>query len=203
VVAAAALTITAALTGMGVAVQRDDAEPSAAGTPITADLGTPSSATPPTLTDSPSKAVSRGGERTPAKAEPSPSPVADPTEPATTTALPEPTATPDVGTATVSKAPTSKAPTSSGPSPVDENAPDTTASTRTVDSDSWTVAVSADEPASYECSLDGGSYQACSSTTTFNDLERGRHTLTTRATDDAGNTDPTPAELTTTVNGAH
>jgi large repetitive protein len=196
VVAAAVLAMTAALTGVGVAVQRGDPEPSAAGTPIRADLGTPSSATPPTLTDSPSKAVSRGGDRKPVKVEPSASPVPSPTESATTSALPEPTETPDVGTATAA----SKAPTSSAPSPVDEAAPDTSASTSAVDSDSWTVAVSSDEPASYECSLDGGSYQACSSSTTFSDLDRGRHSLTARATDEAGNTDPSPAELTTTVN---
>jgi hypothetical protein len=59
--------------------------------------------------------------------------------------------------------------------------------------------VSADEPATYQCSLDGGSFEACGASTTFSGLDRGRHRLTVRAVDGAGNTDPTPAELGTTV----
>ena len=74
--------------------------------------------------------------------------------------------------------------------------------TSAVDGDSWTVALSSDEPASYECSLDGGSYRGCGSTTTFSGLDHGRHSLTARATDGAGNTDPSPAQITTTVNGS-
>jgi hypothetical protein len=68
---------------------------------------------------------------------------------------------------------------------------------------SWTVAVSADEPASFVCSLDGGSYQPCGATTTFSDLDSGWHTLTVRATDQAGNTDPSPAQLSVKVTGSH
>ena len=203
VVAAAVLTLTAGLTGVGVAVQKGDPAPSAADAPVTADLGTPSDAAPPSVTHEPSNRVSRGGDRTPPP--PSPTTSTSPTPTETSSALPELTATPEVGTATLSKAPqtpSASAPSASAPAPADETAPDTSASTTSVDGDSWTVAVSADEPASYECSLDGGSYRSCGGSTTFSNLDHGRHSLTARATDDAGNTDPTPAELTTTVNNA-
>lgn len=204
VVAAAVLAVSAALTG--VAVQGGDPEPSAADGPVSAGLGTPSLAAPPSVTHEPSHPVSRGGDRTP---QVSPTTSTSPTQSETSSALPELTATPDVGTATATKlpkapspsAPSSSAPSGSAPAPADETAPDTSASTTAVDGDSWTVAVSADEPASFECSLDGGSYQACGGTTTYSNLAHGRHRLTARATDEAGNTDASPAQLTTTVNG--
>jgi hypothetical protein len=63
------------------------------------------------------------------------------------------------------------------------------------------LALAADEPASFTCSLDGGAYQPCAETATFPDLDGGKHTLAARATDEAGNTDPTPVLLTTTVTG--
>jgi hypothetical protein len=79
--------------------------------------------------------------------------------------------------------------------------PRTTASTSSVDAGSWVLALAADEPATFECSLDGGAYQPCGATATFPDLDGGKHTLAARATDEAGNTDPTPVQLTTTVTG--
>ena len=199
VVAAATLAVTAALTGVGVAVQQDDAAPTAARTPVTAELGTPSSSAPPTLSDSPSEAVSRGGDRKP---QPSPTPSPSPSETSTPTVLPDtPTVSPEVGTPTASKAPT-QTPSPSPDPPADANAPQTTASTSSVDSDSWTVAIGADEPASYECSLDGGAYRSCGATTTFSGLDHGPHSMSARATDTAGNTDPTPATLSTKVTGS-
>jgi hypothetical protein len=46
--------------------------------------------------------------------------------------------------------------------------------------------------AGFECSLDGGAYAACSSPLTVK-VKKGRHTMSVRASDDAGNVDPTPA----------
>ena len=46
--------------------------------------------------------------------------------------------------------------------------------------------------AGFECSLDGGAYVACGSPLTVK-VKKGRHTLSVRASDDAGNVDPTPA----------
>nr|WP_304608510.1 Ig-like domain-containing protein [Pontibacter anaerobius] len=45
----------------------------------------------------------------------------------------------------------------------------------------------------YEVSLDGGAYSAAESSYTAKGLAEGKHTLAVRATDAAGNTDPTPA----------
>ena len=51
----------------------------------------------------------------------------------------------------------------------------------------------------FECSLDGGAWSACSSPFTTDVLAGGDHTFAVRATDPAGNTDPSPATATFTV----
>jgi uncharacterized protein (TIGR03382 family) len=51
-----------------------------------------------------------------------------------------------------------------------------------------------EERSTFECSLDGVSFSACSSPVTFENLEDGEHTFQVRARDRAGNVDPTPAE---------
>ena len=208
VVAAAALAVTAALTGVGVAVQGGDAETSAADAPVNVDLGTTAGSGASGASGAswaPSKDVSRGSDRRP---EESPTPLPSTSGPSATgpspsasssTAVPRVSGTPTVGS-TGASASAPQLPTVSAPSPLDESAPETTASTSAVTVDSWTVAVSADEPATYECSLDGGAFEACGAVTTFSGLDRGRHRLTVRAVDAAGNTDPSPAELGTTVN---
>lgn len=48
------------------------------------------------------------------------------------------------------------------------------------------------EGATFECSLDGGAYQACTSPTRYTGLEDGRHVVRVRAVNEAG-PDPTPA----------
>ncbi len=85
--------------------------------------------------------------------------------------------------------------------PVDGTAPQTVLTTLSGDLHDWTVAVSADEPATFECALDGSGYRPCAATTTFGNLGGGVHTLLARATDTAGNTDPTPAALTVRLTG--
>ncbi len=51
-----------------------------------------------------------------------------------------------------------------------------------------------DEPGStFECRIDGGTWAACDSPHTTSSLSDGPHTLEARATDLAGNVDPTPA----------
>jgi hypothetical protein len=56
-----------------------------------------------------------------------------------------------------------------------------------------TFTFASSEPGSrFECSLDGGPFVACSSPYTTARLRGGRHTLSVRAIDAAGNADPTP-----------
>ncbi len=137
--------------------------------------------------------AARRGPSPSAGAEDTPSAAAS-TRPATTPstpALPQPTVV----------TPTPSAPLSTGAA-VDSRPPRTTASTVSSAGRSWQVRLGADEPASFACSLDGAGYAPCQGSTTFGGLKPGRHTLAVRATDTSGNTDPTPARLTTQVTGA-
>jgi hypothetical protein len=54
---------------------------------------------------------------------------------------------------------------------------------------------SANESASFTCSLDGAAYTSCNSPTRYSDLEPGWHTFSVRATDTAGNVEPSPAKV--------
>jgi len=56
-----------------------------------------------------------------------------------------------------------------------------------------------DPTATFACSLDGADYAPCSSTPVFENVTEGDHTLAARATDPAGNTDPTPSTLSFTI----
>jgi hypothetical protein len=47
----------------------------------------------------------------------------------------------------------------------------------------------------FECSLDGGAFQSCTSPTTYKKVAFGEHTFEVRAIDDTGNKDPEPASF--------
>lgn len=62
-----------------------------------------------------------------------------------------------------------------------------------------TYAFSASEDATFECRVDGGGWGSCSSPHDVSALSEEVHTFEVRATDLAGNIDPTPATRTVTV----
>jgi hypothetical protein len=72
--------------------------------------------------------------------------------------------------------------------------------TGTVASTSATFSFSSNEAGStFACSRDNAAYVACTSPTTYTGLAQGAHTFAVRATDLAGNTDPTPASASWSV----
>jgi PKD repeat protein len=66
-------------------------------------------------------------------------------------------------------------------------------------SSSATFQFTASEPATFECSLDAVAFSTCSSPVIYTGLVVGLHTFRVRATDTAGNTDPTPAQQSWTM----
>jgi hypothetical protein len=61
------------------------------------------------------------------------------------------------------------------------------------------IAFTADEPAFFNCRLDGGDWELCSSPHDLGTLTDGSHTFEVQATDSAGNPDPSPATRTFTI----
>jgi hypothetical protein len=89
------------------------------------------------------------------------------------------------------------------PPPVDTTPPETTIDagpTGTVTATDATFAFSSNESGSvFECRLDGGSFLPCASPKTYTGLAGGTHTFDVRATDQAGNTDASPATRSWTI----
>ncbi len=85
---------------------------------------------------------------------------------------------------------------------VDATPPDTSIDTQPANPTNQTSAsftFTATETATFECDLDGGEFAACTSPQAYTSLSAGSHTFQVRATDTAGNTDPTPASYTWTI----
>lgn len=77
---------------------------------------------------------------------------------------------------------------------VDTVAPNTTVTSASVAGKTATFSFSSSETGStFECRLDGGAWQACSSSASYGGLKHGHHVFRVRATDAAGNRDATPA----------
>ena len=97
-------------------------------------------------------------------------------------------------------------PTAPPPPPPDTTPPDTTISsgpsgTITTSSTSFTF-TSSESGSSFACSLDSAAFAGCSSPHSDSGLADGSHTFSVRATDSAGNTDPSPATRSFTVSTA-
>jgi hypothetical protein len=58
---------------------------------------------------------------------------------------------------------------------------------------------SSESPSTFACNLDGGGWIPCASPTSYSSLAAGSHTFQVQATDAAGNTSPTPATYTWTI----
>ncbi|MQA76160.1 MAG: hypothetical protein GEU88_17810 [Solirubrobacterales bacterium] len=85
---------------------------------------------------------------------------------------------------------------------VDATPPETTISgpSGTISDPEPTFELSSSEPgSSFECELDGAGFAPCTSPHAVGPLADGPHTVRARATDAAGNTDPTPASRSFTV----
>ena len=85
----------------------------------------------------------------------------------------------------------------------DNTAPQTTITqgpSGLVNAKSVTFRVASSEPeSSFECKRDSRTFFRCGSITVFGGLDEGPHTVSVRATDQAGNTDPTPVVRSFTV----
>jgi hypothetical protein len=85
----------------------------------------------------------------------------------------------------------------------DTTAPETTLDdgpSGSVNSASASISFSSSEQDStFECSLDGGAFQGCTSPQQYAGLADGSHTFNVKATDAAGNADTTPASSTWTI----
>ncbi|MDP1825371.1 MAG: Ig-like domain-containing protein [Archangium sp.] len=86
---------------------------------------------------------------------------------------------------------------------VDTALPDTTLSgapTGTTNVSTASLTFTSNEPgATFECSLDGATFAACTTPLSLTALADGPHTFSVRAVDAAGNADPTPATASWTV----
>jgi peptidoglycan/xylan/chitin deacetylase (PgdA/CDA1 family) len=90
------------------------------------------------------------------------------------------------------------------PTPPDTTPPDTSigsgpSGTVTTTSASFTFS-SSESNSTFGCALDGSAFTSCTSPKAYTGLANGSHTFSVRATDAAGNVDPTPATRTWTIN---
>jgi RHS repeat-associated protein len=87
---------------------------------------------------------------------------------------------------------------------VDTVPPQTTISAgpqSSTESSQATFSFGASKPGStFECNLDSGGWESCSSPKSYDPVRNGAHQFEVRATDPAGNVDPTPATASWTVN---
>jgi hypothetical protein len=98
--------------------------------------------------------------------------------------------------------------TSPTPSPLvkewrDVTPPKTNLSQELPEPDGARFTFSANEPASFGCSLDGAPFEPCTSPVVYSGLEPGWHTFAVKAVDDAGNAERTPAEIRWLVNNGN
>lgn len=173
---------------------------------LTDGMPTPGSRTPTGSTSEPGAGAAEQSEA-PSPADVTPSlrstlgPVAG--SPSTGTATPstsppQPSASPSTSPSKPSATPSttpSKPSATPSTTPEDRTPPDTSLSEEFPAADAARFSFSANESASFTCSLDGAAYTSCDSPTSYSELQAGWHTFAVRATDAAGNVDPSPAKV--------
>lgn len=138
--------------------------------------------------------------------DPSAAPSSQPDPEPTSDAGPSVPPTPGEGVRSRGSGPARPSPSPSAPSAspaADDNPPSTALSVDYPEPDAAEFLFSANEDASFACSLDGAAYVSCDSAQLYSDLTPGWHTFAVRATDSAGNTDPSPAETRWLAKSAH
>lgn len=100
-----------------------------------------------------------------------------------------------------SPSPTPESPEGAWDASADTTAPVTSLAEDHSERGTVVFSFSADEAASFSCSIDGGAWTSCASPTTYSDLGAGWHVFAVYATDEAGNVDATPAETSWQVKG--
>jgi hypothetical protein len=137
-----------------------------------------------------------GGNAEPSASATGPSEAPSPTT--TATQAPPPRLTSATGSPSTAPATPSTSPSETGTvapaTPEDTRPPQTSVSEDFPAGDAALFTFSANEPATFTCSIDEAAYTSCGSPLRYLDLPAGWHTLAVRATDAAGNTDPTPVE---------
>jgi LysM repeat protein len=87
--------------------------------------------------------------------------------------------------------------------PTDTTPPETTISSGpnnpTTSTQATFVFAASEVGATFQCALDGGGFVSCTSPKSYTGLSVGSHTFQVRATDAAGNTDPSPASYSWTI----
>ena len=81
----------------------------------------------------------------------------------------------------------------------DRTKPETTITGASKTDTSASFSFSANEPATFECKLDAGSYASCTSPKAYSGLAAGTHTFSVRATDMGQNVDASPATHSWTI----
>ncbi|HEY0773645.1 MAG TPA: hypothetical protein VGD51_06155 [Nocardioidaceae bacterium] len=100
-----------------------------------------------------------------------------------------------------SPSPTPESPEGAWVAPADTTPPETSLAEDHSERGTVVFSFSADEAATFSCSIDGGAWTSCASPTTYSDLGAGWHVFAVYATDEAGNVDATPAETSWQVKG--
>ena len=195
---ALAATAVAALGGTSTAVALAAHDTTAPDQPSASGTARPtSSSSLGSRVPSPSRSAGRHAATPQTMPSSTATPTPSPGQPSATPGLPGQLGRVPAASATAS----APAPGSTTPTPGDRTAPQTSAVTLTHAGGTWTLTLTASEVGTFRCSLDGAAYRSCTASPAFTGLASGRHTLAVQAVDLAGNSDPSPAEVTTQVTG--